>query len=43
MYFDYPRSYESAGTLDTIKLEIEPMAAWSADSHIFDANCCLFI
>ena len=29
MYFDYPRSYESAGTLDTIKLEIGPMAAWS--------------
>ena len=22
VYFDYPRSYESAGTLDTIKLEI---------------------
>ena len=29
VYFDYPRSYESAGTLDTIKLEIGPMAAWS--------------
>lgn len=29
VYFDYPRSYESAGTLDTIKLEVGPMAAWS--------------
>ena len=29
IYFDYPRSYKSAGTLDTIKLEIGPMAAWS--------------
>lgn len=29
VYFDYPRSYESAGTLDVIKLEIGPMAAWS--------------
>ena len=29
VYFDYPRSYESAGTFDTIKLEIGPMAAWS--------------
>ena len=29
VYFDYPRSYESVGTLDTIKLEIGPMAAWS--------------
>lgn len=29
VYFDYPRSYESAGTLDTIKLEIGPMAVWS--------------
>ena len=29
VHFDYPRSYESAGTLDTIKLEIGPMAAWS--------------
>ena len=29
VYFDHPRSYESAGTLDTIKLEIGPMAAWS--------------
>lgn len=29
VYFDYPRSYESAGTLDTIKLEMGPMAAWS--------------
>ena len=27
--FDYPRSYELAGTFDTIKLEIGPMAAWS--------------
>lgn len=24
VYFDYPHSYESAGTLDTIKLEIGP-------------------
>lgn len=29
VYFDYPRSYESAGTLDTIKLEVGPMAAWT--------------
>ena len=29
VYFDCPRSYESAGTLDTIKPEIGPMAAWS--------------
>ena len=29
VYFDYPRSYESVGTSDTIKLEIGSMAAWS--------------
>lgn len=29
VYFDYPRSYKAIATLDTIKLEIGPMAAWT--------------
>lgn len=29
VYFRYPKSYESSATLDVIKLEIGPMAAWS--------------
>lgn len=38
VYFDYPRSYESAGTLDTIKLEIGPMAAWSPSEERANAK-----
>lgn len=29
VWFDYPRTYESPATLDSIKLEIGPLAAWS--------------
>lgn len=29
VWFDYPRTYESSATLDSIKLEVGPMAAWS--------------
>lgn len=41
VYFDYPRSYESAGTLDTIKLEIgtaKPSSAKTVTSTC--ARCC---
>lgn len=34
VYFDYPRSFESVGLLDTIKLEIGPMAAWSPSKEV---------
>lgn len=34
VYFDYPRSFESIGLLDTIKLEIGPMAAWSPSKKV---------
>lgn len=29
VWFDYPRTYESPATLDSIKLEVGPLAAWS--------------
>lgn len=29
VWFDYPRTHESPATLDSIKLEVGPMAAWS--------------
>lgn len=29
VWFDYPRTYDSPSTLNSIKLEIGPMAAWS--------------
>ena len=34
VYFDYPRSFSPIGVLDTIKLEIGPMAAWSPSSEV---------
>lgn len=34
VYFDYPHSYDSLELLDTIKLEIGPMAAWSPSEEV---------
>lgn len=33
VWFDYPRTYDSPATLDSIKLEIGPMAAWSPSAE----------
>lgn len=34
VYFDYPMAFSSSATLDTIKLEIGPMAAWSPSETV---------
>lgn len=33
VWFDYPRTYESPATLDSIKLETGPLVAWSPSSN----------
>ncbi len=34
VWFDYPRTYDSPATLDSIKLEVGPMAAWSPSEEV---------
>lgn len=34
VWFDYPRTYDSSATLNSIKLEVGPMAAWSPSEEV---------